>query len=128
MRDLRFVMISGLLLAGCAAPEVPSPVAKPPTPSHAASRPVPLDWFQQQLVAARAAQRSYTPKSDKEGAQAAYDQVMRNACGRVVLSGPDKYKPRCNALLERPVSAPQPDPFKCDSDPDSPADIVACND
>jgi hypothetical protein len=128
MMGLRSAVVCGLLLAGCAVPEVAPPVAKQPMPVHVAARPAPLDWFQQQMVAARAAQRSFTPKSDKDGAQAAYEQVMRSACARVALSGPDKYKPRCNALLEPPPSSPRNDPFRCDADPDSEADIVACND
>jgi hypothetical protein len=128
MKELRLAVVSGLMLAGCAATEVAPPVVRAPIASHTAARPAALDWFQQQIVAARVAQRSHLPKSDHQGAQEAYDQVMRAACGRVELSGPDKYKPRCDSLLQHKPPLLQSDPFACEQETDNPADIVACND
>lgn len=120
--------VSALLLASCAAPPPPPPPApialvKPRPVVRAA----PSDWFQEQLQAARAARASHLPKSDVAGAQLAYDRAVRNACTRVALSGPDKYRARCEPLL-RPTAA-APDVFACQNENTTDqAELIACND
>lgn len=107
-----------LLLSACAT----TPPPKPPPPAHAAT-----DWFQQQMQQARDARRNHTPKSDTDGAQAAYTQIVRNACTRVALSGPDKYRTQCDAVL-KPVAPSAPDPFACNNPNADPETLTACND
>jgi hypothetical protein len=100
------------------------------TPASDPFRPVvqgqPLDWFHQQLAAARAAKRAHQPKADTAGAQAAYDNVLRTACTRAAVAGPGKYPARCDAVLH-PASS-QAVIGACDIDPDNPAVVTECND
>jgi hypothetical protein len=72
-----------LLGAGCAQ----RPASPPLTPPRAAVRAQPPDWFDQQVVVARAERRAHQPKTDKVGAQLAYDEVMRKACTGAALAG-----------------------------------------
>ncbi len=110
------------MVAGCTQ-QPPLPAAVPP---HAAVHVQPPDWFHQQLAAARAAKRAHQPKTDTAGAQRAYDEVMKNACTRAALSGPNKYPARCDTVLH-PASAQSPtDP--CESNTDDPAMQTECSD
>jgi hypothetical protein len=114
-----------LLAAGCAQrPAVPAAAPPSTVPLRAAAKPP--DWFHQQLAAARAARRSHQPKADTVGAQQAYDEVMRNACTRAALAGPEKYPARCDAVLHPALSQPLTDP--CDETADDPAMVTECND
>jgi hypothetical protein len=110
------------LLAGCATPHPP-----PPPPRPVAARPAPLDWFQRQMVAARQARAAHQPASDTAGAQAAYDDVVRAACTRVAISGPEKYQARCAAILRR-TQSPASEPVPCDPSSTDPTELRACND
>ena len=121
-------------LAGCVRPAPPAPVLRP-VAQAAPPRPIVIDWFQRQLIAARTARRNHQPVSDKAGAQAAYDDVIRTACQRVALDGPDRYKARCNTVLAQipapqTVTAPAPvsDPFRCEENTDNQDTLRACND
>jgi hypothetical protein len=119
-----------LLAAACSEPA--RTVAVVPPPVHHATPP---DWFQQHLAAARQARLAHEPKDDAAGAQADYDRVVRAACVRVALSGPQKYQARCSTILQQtaPPAAAAPDLFSCDpagADPASadPSALKACND
>ena len=128
MRHLTWAaMATTLLIFGCAAPPPPAPAPPPvPRPRPVARPAPPLDWFQQQVRAAQAARQSHLPKSDAGGARLAYDKVMRNACTRVALSGPDKYRARCESVLR--LGPSEPDPFACDDSTTDPVALTACND
>jgi hypothetical protein len=110
-----------VMLVGC---------AQEPTPAPGPSRPIvrvqPPDWFHQQVALARAARRAHQPKTDVTGAQAAYDNVMRNACTQAAVAGPGKYPARCDAVLH--PSPSQAITASCDADPDDPAVVTECND
>ena len=114
-----------LAMAGCVTPPPPPPPSKPVAP--VARRAPPLDWFQQQVAAARQARATHMPKADTAGAQADYDGAMRAACTRVALSGPEKYQARCAALLRQSQPAAA-EPWPCDDASTDPATLHACND
>jgi hypothetical protein len=128
-----------LALAGCAAPAPPAPVAathQVAVPHHAAP---PADWFHRQLALARHARAVHLPVGDRTGAQRAYFAVMVPACGRIASSGPDKYRPRCKALISQATTdsvdantAPANAAPLCDQDRDdsgqTPSQITACSD
>lgn len=116
-------LVAGLatvLIAGCAERPEPGPVAPPP----AVARVQPPDWFHRQLAAARAAKAAHEPKSDRLGAQLAYDNVMHTACAQAALAGPGKYPARCDAILKPPSE--QAD--RCSGDSDDPAVERECSD
>jgi hypothetical protein len=120
MKTLLAVSVGAALLlgAGCAQ--------RPASPPHTAVRAQPPDWFHQQVVAARAARQAHQPKTDRAGAQLAYDEVMRMACTQAALAGPGKYPARCDAVL-RPIFDPSPtDP--CVGNTDDPITQTECND
>jgi len=123
MTKLRGAIVALLLAASSCAPPAPPP---PPAPEAHHTPRLPPDWFQQQLARAGTARRTHQPAGDKDGAQAAYDGIVRAACQRVAIEGPDKYKPRCDAILKPPLSAPQ-DPFACETTGDDET-MRTCND
>ena len=119
------------VLVGCSPSESPKPAAvavSPPSPAH--PHPAQQDWFHEQLPAAREAKREHLAAGDIAGAQTAYDGIVRDTCVQVSLSGTDKYKARCDALLSAlDAKAPaEPDPFACDDNRSDEASLTACND
>jgi len=108
-----------MLVAGCAQ----QPTVAPPRPAASVRPP---DWFHQQLAAARVAKRAHQPKADTAGAQQAYDDVMRAACTRAALMGPDKYPVRCDAVLHQPLDHSPTDP--CEGNDDLAGQTAACSD
>ncbi len=122
MRLVAATLAALALVSACAVTPPPKP---PPKPVPVARRPAAPDWFQQQLAAARQAKASHAPKDDAAGAQAAQDEIVRAACVRVALSGPEKYQARCAEILR---AVPAADPFACDEPSADPAVLSACND
>jgi hypothetical protein len=127
MRFLALMIGAAVMLAGCAqGPSLPA-ASQPRAAAHVRPK-APTDWFHQQLAAARAAKRAHQPRTDTVGAQQAYDDIMRAACTRAAVAGPDKYPARCDAVLRRvPVRSPS-DPFACEDDVDDPVAQAACSD
>ena len=67
------------------------------------------------------------PRSDVAGAQVAYDTIVRQACERVIVTGPERYRARCDTVLRDPAP-PVAEPFPCDDQDQDPVAVKACND
>ncbi len=128
MKFLALTIGAAVMLAGCAQrPSLPA-APQPRAAAHVRPKAPATDWFHQQIAAARAAKRAHQPSTDTAGAQQAYDDIMRAACTRAALAGPDKYPARCDAVLRRvPVQSPS-DPFACEDNVDDPVAQAACSD
>ena len=128
----------GLLatLAACAT----TPPPPPPPPQHVTHAvphkpPAPLDWFHRQLAMARHARHVHLPASDTAGAQRAYYAVLLPACAHVAKAGPEQYRARCRAIVQRAADASAaanagpacPDDDHDDST-DPTAQVTACSD
>jgi hypothetical protein len=127
MRALALAIGPAVMVAGCAQRPTPPAVSHP----HAARvrpRTPAADWFHQQLAAARAARRNHQPRTDTAGAQRAYDDIVRAACVRVALAGPDEYPARCEAILRRTPDQSPANPFACEGDAGDPLAESACSD
>ena len=136
MKTLRVHVIGFVLcVSACATqpPPAPPPRAVIKTVPH--KPPAPLDWFHRQLAMARHARATHQPRSDKLGAQHAYEAVMLPACARVAKKGPEAYRARCRTIVARAadeaVSAAAgpacPDDDHDDSG-DAAAQVTACSD
>ena len=117
------IAIVVMLAVGCTQHPPASPAG---VSSRPAARAQPLDWFHQQLAAARAARRDHQPKTDTVGAQQAYDNVMHTACIQAAVKGPGNYPARCDAILHPASSPPAID--ACQNNVDDPATQVECSD
>jgi hypothetical protein len=114
-------------LAGCMVMPAPKPQAPPPPPAHTQRVP---DWFDRQMVLARAARRDHVPHSDIAGARQAYYRVALAACEKLPPDERKLHLARCNALMQASVEAAPAAPGvnTCDEGGDEPDKIVQCND
>jgi hypothetical protein len=127
-------LVLALALAACVTAPPPAP---PPLVVHAVPHkpPAPLDWFHRQLAMARHARATHLPRSDTAGAQLAYYAVMLPACGHIAKVGPEAYRARCRAIVQRASDAaaaaamgPACPDDEHDDSADDPAQVTACSD
>ena len=127
IRGLALAIGPLVMVAGCAQRPTP-PASHPHVVARVHAGTPAADWFDQQLAAARAAKRNHQPRTDTAGAQRAYDDIVRAACVRIALAGPDEYTARCEAVLRRTPDQSPNDPFACEGDADDPLAQGACSD